>query len=263
VSVRVTHIGGPTVLIEVGKWRLLTDPTFDPPGRRYSFGLGTSSRKLAGPSVSAEEIGRVDAVLLSHDQHEDNLDEAGRELLSAADAVITTRKGAERLGEGAVGLDPWEATTLEGGRGKPAIEVTSTPSRHGAPLMHVLSGPTTGFALSWEKQKTGVLWISGDSVLYPGLREAAERLDVGVAILHLGNAGFPITGPLRFTMNAKQAVELCGEMRPEIAVPIHYEGWKHFREGRDGIERELEKANPEVAGAFRWLPIGEPTDLPI
>nr|BFE57997.1 hypothetical protein GCM10020063_025230 [Dactylosporangium thailandense] len=48
---RVTHVGGPTVLIEVGGWRLLTDPTFDPPGRRYTFGWGTSSRKLAGPAV--------------------------------------------------------------------------------------------------------------------------------------------------------------------------------------------------------------------
>jgi L-ascorbate metabolism protein UlaG (beta-lactamase superfamily) len=36
-GVRLTHIGGPTVLIEVGGWRLLTDPIFDPPGGKYSF----------------------------------------------------------------------------------------------------------------------------------------------------------------------------------------------------------------------------------
>jgi hypothetical protein len=29
---RITQIGGPTVLIEVGGFRLLTDPTFDAPG---------------------------------------------------------------------------------------------------------------------------------------------------------------------------------------------------------------------------------------
>ena len=43
VDVRLTHIGGPTVLIEVGGWRLLTDPTFDPPGKKYFFGWGTIS----------------------------------------------------------------------------------------------------------------------------------------------------------------------------------------------------------------------------
>ena len=42
-DVRLTHIGGPTVLIEVDGWRLLTDPTFDAPGRRYGFGWGPSS----------------------------------------------------------------------------------------------------------------------------------------------------------------------------------------------------------------------------
>ena len=40
--VRITHIGGPTVLIEFGGWRILSDPTFDPPGRRYDFGCGTA-----------------------------------------------------------------------------------------------------------------------------------------------------------------------------------------------------------------------------
>ena len=38
MEISLTHIGGPTVLIEVGGWRLLTDPTFDPPGQSYRFG---------------------------------------------------------------------------------------------------------------------------------------------------------------------------------------------------------------------------------
>src|SRR4051794_20083635 len=90
MELRLTHIGGPTVLIEVGGWRLLTDPTFDPAGGSYRFGWGTGSKKLAGPAIAASEIGPIDAVLLSHDHHEGNLDAAGRELLPSADAVITT-----------------------------------------------------------------------------------------------------------------------------------------------------------------------------
>ena len=39
MTVRITHIGGPTALIDVGEWWLLTDPTFDPPGRRYTRSL--------------------------------------------------------------------------------------------------------------------------------------------------------------------------------------------------------------------------------
>src|SRR6185437_17135404 len=103
-DVRLTHIGGPTVLIEVGGWRLLTDPTFDPPGRRYFFGWGTVSRKLAGPAVAADGLPPIDAVLLSHDHHGDNLDPAGRAVLPSAGVVVTTASGAARLGAGARGL---------------------------------------------------------------------------------------------------------------------------------------------------------------
>ena len=32
-GIRLTHIGGPTVLIAAEGWRVLTDPTFDRPGK--------------------------------------------------------------------------------------------------------------------------------------------------------------------------------------------------------------------------------------
>ena len=89
-GVRLTHIGGPTVLIETGGWRLLVDPTFDAPGRRYAFGWGTSSRKTTGPALAPDAVLPIDVVLLSHDHHADNLDDAGRALLPSAGVVVTT-----------------------------------------------------------------------------------------------------------------------------------------------------------------------------
>jgi len=166
-DVRITHIGGPTALIEIGGWRILTDPTFDPPGKRYFFGWGTMSRKLAGPALAPAELGSIDAVLLSHDQHADNLDPAGRALLPGAGVVITTEAGARRLGGGARGLAPWASTTLQQ-EGRVAIEITATPCRHGPPLSRPIVGDVVGFALRWEGQEHGVLWISGDTVLYDG-----------------------------------------------------------------------------------------------
>ena len=43
-------------------WRILTDPTFDPPGRGYNFGWGTGSRKLVEPALAPAELGPIDAV---------------------------------------------------------------------------------------------------------------------------------------------------------------------------------------------------------
>src|SRR4051794_41851469 len=119
MEIRVTHIGGPTALIEVGGWRVLTDPTFDPPGQDYRFGWGTGSRKLAGPAIAAADLPPIDAVLLSHDHHDDNLDAAGREFLPSAGAGLPTPPRARRLGGGARGGAPPGATPLPGPRGGP------------------------------------------------------------------------------------------------------------------------------------------------
>jgi L-ascorbate metabolism protein UlaG (beta-lactamase superfamily) len=260
MDVRVTHIGGPTTLIEFGGWRLLTDPTFDPPGGRYKFGWGTGSTKEAGPAIASSELGPIDAVLLSHDHHDDNLDGAGRALLPSAGTVVTTAAGAKRLGGEARGLERWQTTRLEAPE-RPSIDVTATPCRHGPPLSHPIVGDVIGFALRWDGQEHGVLWISGDTVLYDGVREVADRLEVDIALLHLGGVRFPVTGPLHYTMTARQAVELCRLIRPRTAIPIHYEGWKHFREGREAIEREFADAPEEIRRCIRWLPIGVATDL--
>jgi L-ascorbate metabolism protein UlaG (beta-lactamase superfamily) len=261
-DVRITHIGGPTALIEVGGWRLLTDPTFDPPGRSYRFGWGTGSVKLAGPAIAAEDIGAIDAVLLTHEHHDDNLDTAGRALLPAAGTIVTTVSGAARLAGDVRGLAFWERTQLAA-PGRPTIDVTATPCRHGPPLSRPIVGDVVGFALGWDGQEHGVLWISGDTVLYHEVREVPERLQVGTAILHLGGVQFPVTGPVRYTMTAKDAVELCGLLHAHTVIPLHYEGWKHFRQGRDAIERELATAPAEVRDSVRWSPIGRPVDLTV
>ena len=46
-DVRITHIGGPTTLIQTEGWSLPTDPTFDDPAEDNAFGWVTSSRKMA------------------------------------------------------------------------------------------------------------------------------------------------------------------------------------------------------------------------
>lgn len=75
-----TLIGGPIALLEIDGFRVLTDPTFDAPGA-YQLPRVTLE-KLTGPALSAEAVGPVDAVLLSHDQHADNLDHSGKDFLS-------------------------------------------------------------------------------------------------------------------------------------------------------------------------------------
>ncbi len=257
----ITHVGGPTVLIEVDGWRLLTDPTFDPAGGHYDFGWGTSSDKLAGPAMAASAMPPIDAVLLTHDHHGDNLDTAGRALLPSVETVITTTSGARRLRlAGARGLAAGAPPRLAA-PGRPVIEVTATPARHGPPFSRPLVGDVVGFALRRPAGDDVLLWITGDTVLHRPLRRAAAAMTIDVALVHMGGVRFPVTGPVRYTMTGRKAVELLGIARPRVAVPVHYEGWGHFKDGRSAVERALTTAPDDIRRRVRWLPMGSPQHL--
>ena len=82
MSPRVTYLGGPTYLIEIGRFRIVTDPGFDPQGTERSEGPGHVLTKVMAPPIPVDRIGPIDLVLLSHAQHLDNLDNEGRRLLA-------------------------------------------------------------------------------------------------------------------------------------------------------------------------------------
>ena len=85
----ITYIGGPTALLEYAGLRFVTDPTFDPP-QTYAEPGSTTLVKTAGPGIPRSELGRVDAVLLSHHSHRDNLDYEGLELIATGIPTLST-----------------------------------------------------------------------------------------------------------------------------------------------------------------------------
>ncbi len=258
---RITHIGGPTVLIEHEGWTILSDPTFDPPGRTYGFGLGTSSRKLTGPAVPLAELGPLDVVLVSHDHHADNLDDEGRNSLSAATAVVTNPAAAARLGRGARGIRPGEVAEVTA-PGRPPLRIRATPCRHGPPLSRRLVGPVIGFEIATRADRSDV-WITGDTVSYRSVRRAALAMAVDVAIVHLGEVRFPVTGPVRYSLTARQGFELGRLSGAESIIPVHYEGWSHFHEPVVELERAMASAPADLAARIEVLPIGTPTSIAV
>lgn len=261
MEARLTHVGAATLLIEIGGLRLLTDPAFDRVGTRHTVPrpvpyLYNSSRSEA-PALDPGDLGRLDAVLLSHEHHFDNLDDRGRELLPGAGVVLTTVAGAKRLGDNAVGLAPGDAFTIDAEGG--GLEVVAMPARHGPPVIGQLAGPVIGFLLCHERLDRPV-WISGDTRWYGGLKRAlAERGPIGTAIVNIGAARFWPTGPARYTMDAREAAHAVRESGAEQAIPIHFEGWSHFRQGRDAARQAFERAG--IAERVRWLAQGKPTEI--
>ncbi len=254
-GVRMTYVGGPTALIEVSGLRLLTDPTFDSAGGEYRT-PSYSLHKLQGPAVDIASLGRIDAVLLSHDHHFDNLDDSGRLFLKDAGRVLTTEAGAERLGGRAEGLAPWQSVALPAGEGE-ALSVMATPARHGP--AHADRGPVIGFVLSLSRAPAGAIYLSGDTVWYEGVAEVARRHSVAVAVLFMGAARVDAAGPWHLTFTAAEGVEAARAFGRATIVPLHYEGWAHFTEHRAEIDRAFAAAG--LRDRLLWLPPGVPTDL--
>ena len=255
LSLELTYIGGPTLLLELCGIRLLTDPTFDPVGGVFRAPL-YELRKTQGPAVSAEDLGKIDVVLLSHDHHYDNLDTAGRELLANAGTVLTTQAGAGRLGGNARGLGNWESLELPT-RDNGPLTITGTPARHGPAYGD--RGPVTGFALTWSLAPERGIYISGDTVWYEGVAAVSRRFPIHLAVLFLGAARLPAVGPSHLTMTAEDALHAADAFPEATIVPVHYEGWTHFSESRADITRAFARAGLEHR--LRWLAPSRRTPL--
>lgn len=226
---KITSIGGPTALLEIDGFRLLTDPAFDPAGSEFTNGPYTL-RKTAGPAILADKIEPVDAVLLSHDQHFDNFDHSGRELSLRAPRILTTHSGATRLGTVAVGLAPWESTKITAQNRSASLTITGTPARHGPPGIEPISGEVTGFIVQSGNQREPIVYITGDTVWYEGVAEVARKFEVTAMVLFAGAARVAARGPEHLTMNVPDAIATARAFPHARIFPVHHHGWKHFSE---------------------------------
>jgi L-ascorbate metabolism protein UlaG (beta-lactamase superfamily) len=225
-SLTVTAIGGPTLVLDIAGLRLVTDPTFDPPGD-HPIGARVLT-KTAPPALPAAQVGPLAAVLLSHDQHPDNLDHAGRELLRTAPVTLTTAAAAQRLGGTSRALPPWTSVDLARPDGA-ALRVTGVPAQHGPDGTEHLTGPVTGFVLTGPGLPT--VYVSGDNASLDVVVEVAARVGpVDVAILFAGGAKTPLLGDAYLTLGSAMAAEAARLLGAKKVVVVHADGWTHFTE---------------------------------
>ncbi|MFD5552408.1 MBL fold metallo-hydrolase [Streptomyces sp. NPDC127068] len=234
IPVRV--FGGPTALFSYGGLRFLTDPTFDAPGD-YPIPGGRLT-KTAPSTAAPADLGPVDVVLLSHDEHPDNLDTSGRALLADVPLTLTTPGGGERLGKGAKGLADWESVALARPDGGGTVTVTGVPALHGPGAredVEPLTGQVVGFVLTGEGLPT--LYVSGDNAALEPVRQVAERFGpVDTAVLFAGAPRFPaLFGGAPIVLDSAGATEAATILGARRVVPVHYDSWAHFTEGRDQL----------------------------
>ncbi|KAK3902461.1 beta-lactamase superfamily domain-containing protein [Staphylotrichum tortipilum] len=253
----LTHIGTATAIIHVDGVNLLTDPFFSPAGTSWDMGIVVLKIDRT-PAMGLADLPPIDAVLLSHEDHPDNLDEPGRVTLDGRH-VFTTPDGARKLAPrpGVRAMKPWETQILEVG-GK-RFEITGTPCEH------LPGGEVTGFIVSAPSfgttdGKPNAIYFSGDTIYLPELAKMKEQFHISAALLNIGKATANLpTGPLQITLDGADAARLFREIGADVLIPMHFESWTHFTEQRAALAEAFEKAG--IVDKVLWLEPGVRTGL--
>ena len=222
-------VGTATTLLRLGPFTLLTDPNFLHRGQRAYLGNGLFSKRLTEPSLQPAELPSLDAIVLSH-LHGDHFDRIARDELEKDLPVLTTGAAASKLGQWgfgqATGLSAWHSEQLVADDAH--LTITATPGRHAPGIAQRLFPPVMGSVLELSQDaSTFRLYVTGDTLFQPTLREVAERHGpLDAMVIHLG--GTRALG-LLVTMDAGQGADLTELLSPTVTVPVHYDDYTVFR----------------------------------
>jgi L-ascorbate metabolism protein UlaG (beta-lactamase superfamily) len=262
-QVSITHIGTATAILNIDGINFLTDPFFSPAGTEWSQ-HGVHLKNQDDPALKMDQLPHIDAVLLSHENHPDNLDELGRQLLDGRH-VVTTNDGAKNLAPrpSVLGFGNWEEKSVNiAGQ---TFHVTATPCKHWP------GHECVGFVIHTESfgnapdGRPNAVYFSGDTVYMEELAKISEKYHIAVALMNLGKAtfyGFNSEGlpghpndSIQITMDGRQAARLFRDIKADMLVPMHYESWGHFTQHQKELSEEFKQEG--ILSKIRWLEPGK------
>jgi L-ascorbate metabolism protein UlaG (beta-lactamase superfamily) len=244
----VQFIGTATVLIRYQGFTILTDPNFLHKGDHVHLGYGLTAERLTNPAIELDKLPPIDLVVLSH-MHEDHFDKLVQEKLPKDTPIVTTKEAAallENLGfTRSIGLGKWDQLDVE--KGESQLHITAAPGRHGKAGMQALLPSVMGSVLDFGPNKAAPayrIYISGDTLVYDDLQAIPQRFPgIDLALLHLG--GTRLLGVFKVTMDGKDGVKLLQIVRPQHAIPIHYNDYDVFKSPLADFAREVKAAGLE------------------
>jgi L-ascorbate metabolism protein UlaG (beta-lactamase superfamily) len=198
----IVHVGHSTHLLSIAGARFVTDPWFYDP----AFG---ALAHVGGPAVAPEQVGRLDAVLVTHD-HADHADDRAMDRLDKARAIVATDElaaRARRIGYKEVFvLREWQSMDVAGAK------ITCVPGKHD--IYEI------GYVVEGGGHK---VYFAGDTRLHEDLPAIQERLAPSFAILPVD--GTRLRGDPLHVMTPDDAVKAAKILGVAAAMPSHAETW--------------------------------------
>ena len=261
-AMRATWVGHATVLVQTGGLNILTDPVWPDVVSPFPP-LGP--RRVAEPGVGFDDLPKIDLVVVSHN-HYDHMDlPTLRRLWQRDRPVIVTGLGNDRIlreaGVPAVARD-WGGSVRAKGATVHLLRNHHWSSRWGRDRNRAL---WSAFLI---ETPGGTIFFAGDTGRGDGRWPAAALAygPVRLALLPIGAFRFyPGQMENDAHIGPEQAVALFGQLRPALALPIHWGTFRLSSEGYDTPPRLLD-IFARCAGLgphrFRAAAIGAPVMVP-
>ncbi|WP_107771450.1 MBL fold metallo-hydrolase [Nocardioides sediminis] len=233
MSIDVTWLGHATVVLDVDGTRLVSDPLLRPHA-------GVLRRRT--PPPDAATWAGTSAVLLSH-LHLDHADVRSLRMLPGV-PVITAGDNARWVRrKGLLAQVPDGGGWIRVGDG--SVEVRLVPAVHRSRPMPHRPNAANGHLV---RSSSGVVWIAGDTELFPGLVELPRLAGaaVDVAIVPVGGWGPRLSAG---HLGPDEAAEACRAVGARCAVPYHW-ATLHLPGGRDRPRGWMDAAGPAFEAAL-------------
>lgn len=230
---RVTYIGHATLLIEIGKQRLLTDPNFDET-------LGRFLPRVSHPGIALGALPALDAILLTH-AHADHLSFRSLTQLPRTLPLFAPPAIAAWL----IRLGYSHARPL------PANSQVSV----GDVVIHAAAARHEGSRYSFDRWRSAsnmylidggdeTCFFAGDTALTPETHHVvrdivhATQRTLDIALLPIGHAPWWKPGFRRGHLSAADALDLFDRLQARYLVPYHWGTFEHVTSGAyDAINR--------------------------
>lgn len=227
-----------TAVIAMNRLNLLLDPML-------------SQKESMGPIVNAANQNRIpmvdlplteselrglieplNGVLVTH-VHRDHWDARAAELLPKPLPVICQAEDELAVRKAGFAQVYPVKTKLEW----QGIQIFRTGGQHGTGEIGKKMGIVSGYVLKAEGEPA--LYIAGDTIWCPEVKDALQTFKPEVVILYSGAAAFLTGGPI--TMNADHVIAVCRELPSAKVIVIHMETMTHCLLTRTELRKRLEQ----------------------
>ena len=239
---RVTYIGHATVLIEIGRQRLITDPNFDET-------LGRFLPRVSQPGIAVADLPTLDGILLTH-AHADHLSFRSLNSLSRSVPIFAPPAVAAWL----IRLGYSQARPL------PADSQVTI----GNIVIHAARAQHNGSRYSFDKWRSAAnmylidsrsetCFFAGDTGLTPRTHEVVQDIvhsthrTLDVALLPIGYAPWWKPGFQRGHLSAANALSLFDRLGARFLIPYHWGTFNHVTSDAYDAINQLRSLLPEFS----------------